>query len=138
MVVAANSFLVGSVKQANKVLDGYGLQMHDIESNDWMKMGTTLGRDELAPKLRNTGVKSLEFFRASPITVTDRAKVQVLAKAVGVGKEGDAFVASAKVGKGEVIAIGQSLWWNWIHKQRAEGSDNARFLRWLLAPPTGA
>lgn len=138
VVVAANSFMVGSVKQANKVLDGYGLEMQDIESNDWKKMGVTLGRDELAPKLRNTGVKSLEFFRASPIMVTDKAKAQVLARAVGVGKEGDGFVASAKVGKGEVIAIGQSLWWNWIHKERAKESDNARFLRWLLAPPTGA
>lgn len=136
VVVAANAFMVGSVKAANKVLDGYGLEMRDTESRN--PKGVTLTRDDLAPKLQAVGVKSLEFFRASPIAVTNKDKARVLANAVGVGEKGDGFVVTAKVGKGEMIVIGQSLWWSWIHKERAKGSDNAKLLRWLLAPPSGA
>jgi hypothetical protein len=49
----------------------------------------------------------------------------------------DGFVAQAKAGKGEVIALGESLWWNWIMETRAAGTDNARLLRWLVGPPKG-
>jgi hypothetical protein len=53
-------------------------------------------------------------------------------KAVGVGQPEDGFVASAKAGKGKVIALGQSLWWHWISEQQDAGTDNAKLLRLLL------
>jgi hypothetical protein len=59
-----------------------------------------------------------------------------LVRAVGVGQAGDGFVVQAQARKGEVIAIGQSLWWYWITKEQAKGSDNAKLLRWLLSRGT--
>jgi hypothetical protein len=44
-------------------------------------------------------------------------------------------VASAKAGKGEVVALGESLWWHWVTDKQAAGADNARLLRSLLVPP---
>jgi len=42
------------------------------------------------------------------------------------------FAASAKAGKGEIIAIGVPLWWTWIGKEQKEGCDNAKLLQNLL------
>ena len=33
-----------------------------------------------------------------------------------------------------MIAIGESLWWNWISTEQARGTDNAKLLRWVLTP----
>jgi hypothetical protein len=138
VVVAANAFFVKSVTKANEVLDGYGLAMRDDEARGGVGVkDVILGRDDLDPKLVKSGVTSAHFFRASPAQVTDPKKGQILARAVGVGEAGDGFVALAAVGKGEMIAIGQSLWWNWICEERAKGTDNAKFLRWLLVPRVG-
>jgi hypothetical protein len=68
------------------------------------------------------------------VAVTDGKVGRVLAKAAGVGQAGDGFVAVGKAGKGMVIAIGESLWWNWIGGSQA--ADNAKLLRWLLFPST--
>jgi hypothetical protein len=57
----------------------------------------------------------------------------VLAKAVGVGNPGDGFVAMARAGKGEVVALGESLWCFWISPRRDPSGGNAGLLRWLLA-----
>jgi hypothetical protein len=43
----------------------------------------------------------------------------------------------AKAGKGEMIALGDSVWWGWITEKRAAGTDNALLLRWLLEPTKG-
>lgn len=51
-----------------------------------------------------------------------------------------AAVAQPKTGKvqPDKIALGQSLWWNWISAEWAKGADNAKLLRWLLVPKGGA
>jgi hypothetical protein len=36
----------------------------------------------------------------------------------------------AQAGEGEVVALGESLWWNWVGK-----ADNALLLRNLLKKP---
>jgi hypothetical protein len=133
VVVAANAFFVGTVKKANAVLAGYGIEMRDEEAQN-NQNDVTLGKDDLDPQVVKAGVQSLHFFRASPVAVTDEKAGRVLAQAVGVGQAGDGFVARAKAGKGEVMALGQSLWWNWITANRAAGTDNAKLLRWLLVP----
>ena len=40
-------------------------------------------------------------------------------------------------GKGEVIALGTSLWWNWIASDVERGADNALLLQNLLMKPGG-
>ena len=42
------------------------------------------------------------------------------------------FVALARCERGEVVALGQSLWWSWVN---AEHCDNARFVQNLLNTP---
>jgi hypothetical protein len=136
VVVTANHFYQGSVKQANAVLDGYGLEVRDMEAG---KVGgmkdVTLGKEDFAPDVVRAGVASARFFRASPVAVTDPKAGRVVAKAVGVGGPGDGFAAMAKAGKGEVVALGDSLWWNWVSKEWSKGTDNAKLLRWLLTLP---
>jgi hypothetical protein len=39
----------------------------------------------------------------------------------------------ARAGKGEVIALGESLWCFWITPEQDPSGGNARLLRWLLA-----
>jgi hypothetical protein len=133
VVVSANAFFRGTVEKANAVLDGYGMQMQDEEAQGDLN-DVTLEKGDFDPNLVKAGVKSAHFFRASPVAVTDDKAVRVLVKAIGVGKPGDGFVTLAKAGKGEVVALGESLWWNWIGERQAAGTDNARLLRWLLVP----
>jgi hypothetical protein len=127
VVVAANHFMSDSVLHANALLAGYGMQMWDVECDT-----EYIGKDGVDPRLAKAGVSSLRFYRASPTTVTDTTKAKVLVPAAGTGQEGDGFVVAAKAGKGEMIALGQSLWWHWIGQEQAEGTDNAKLLRWLL------
>jgi hypothetical protein len=138
VVVAANYFFRGSVDKANAVLVDYGIRMRDEEARGMGQNEVTLGKDDLHPRLVKDKIESATFFRASPVVVTDDKLGRVLAKASGVGEAGDGFVALGTAGKGEVIAIGQSLWWNWITPERAKGADNAKLLRWLLVPKGGA
>jgi hypothetical protein len=140
VVVAANHFFRGTVAKANAVLDGYGIQMRDEESKVFDPVGrrakgATLGKSELDPMFVKEGVTSAHFSRASPVAVANDKASRILAKAMDVGMPGDGFVALARAGKGEVVALGQSLWWNWINEKRAAGTDNALLLRWLLQPP---
>ncbi len=136
VVVSANYFFRGTVEKANAVLHGYGIQMRDEEAQGGLNK-VTLEKGAFDPKLVTAGVKSVSFVRASPVAVTDEKTGRVLANASGTGKPGDGFVARAKAGKGEVIALGESLWWNWITDKQTEGTDNARLLRWLVEPPKG-
>jgi hypothetical protein len=132
VVVAANAFMVGSVPKANEVVTPYGLQMGDEETRDRTKKDVTPKWPDLDGVLVENGVKSARFFRASPVAVTDWKAGRVLVKASGVGRPGDGFVAVAKAGKGQVVALGEALWWSWISGRRTEGADNAKLLRWLL------
>lgn len=132
VVVAANRFYSGSVDQANKVLAGYGVQMRNEEQEGGRPNDVVLGKREIDPRLVKAGVQSLRFYRASPTAVTEAKYATVLVRAAGVGQAGDGFVVRARVGKGEMITIGESLWWNWITPERAQGADNVKLLRWLL------
>lgn len=135
VVVAANHFFRGTVKGANKVLTGYGLEIRDEEAQGMGQHDVTLKKDDLDAEVVKAGVASARFFRASPVAVTDRKAARVVANASGTGQMGDGFVVIGKAGKGKVMALGESLWWNWISEEQSAGTDNAKLLRWLLAPP---
>jgi hypothetical protein len=130
VVVSANYFFRGTVKPANSVLAGYGLEMQDAESG-FATGSISLGKGDFDPELVKAGITAAHFFRASPIVVGKNGRV--LAKAVGVGSPADGFVAMAPAGKGEVVAIGESLWCFWISQTRDPSGGNASLLRWLLA-----
>jgi hypothetical protein len=117
VIVAADHFFMGSVKGANAVLNGYGLQMRDEEASGMGQNDVTLGRGDFDPRPLKEGVRSVHFFRASPIARTDAKKARLVVRATGVGQSEDGFVVKAQVGKGQVIAIGQSLWWRWVSKE---------------------
>jgi hypothetical protein len=133
LVVTASHFFSGSVEAANKVLDGFGLKMLDIEAA-FADKEVTLDSSAFAPEIVKGGIRSARFYRPSPIVVTAGKPARVLVKAARVGGPGDGFIAAAKVGKGEVVALGESLWWSWIHGKQAKGADNAKLLKLLLTP----
>ncbi len=137
LVVAASAFYWGSVEAANKVLDGYGLKMLYQEATfgkNRVIPAEVLDKEAFAAEVIKAGIKSVRFYRASPIVVSADKPARVLVKAAGVGGPKDGFVAAAKAGKGEVVALGQSLWWNWVSENQARGTDNAQLLRLLLTP----
>ncbi len=72
----------------------------------------------------------MHFFRPSPVAVADSRKARVLVAAPGY--PGDGFVAVARAGQGEIVALGDSLWWNWIARDNAKASDNVVLLTNLL------
>ena len=128
--MAANSFMRGPTKKANEVLDGFGLVIREMQARE-----VTVRKPGLDELVVDAGINSVQFFRPSPIGVDDAVRGQVLVKASGVGQAGDGFVTRARVRRGEVIAIGQSMWWNWISEQQAAGAGNGKLLIWLLMPP---
>src|SRR5262249_61909953 len=137
LVLTANSFYSGSVDAANKVLEGYGLKMLDEEAPIGPQRfipAVVLDKEAFAPEVVEAGVKSARFHRASPVVVSAGKPARVLVKAVDVGGPKDGYVAVAKAGKGEVVALGTSLSWNWVSESGARGTDNAKLLRLLLTP----
>jgi hypothetical protein len=135
VVVTANHFWRGTVKGANDVLDGSGLEMLDQEPPAAQKRAT-ITKDDLAEDVVKAGIGSAVFLRASPVEVQKGGRV--LVNAVGYDKTGVGLVATARYGKGEMTALGTSLWWIWVSETdlgQAKGADNAKLLRFLLAPP---
>jgi hypothetical protein len=131
VLVTANAFLVGSVKGANVILDGYGLEIKDFEAPGIGKE-LVLDKDHFSADVVKAGVQKAKFFRASPVKTDKGARVLVTSpefedKAFG-------YAAVGKAGKGEVVALGESLWWNWVSEKRAKDSDNGKLLAHLLAP----
>ena len=114
----------GTVANANRILEEYGLQVTDA---DYGK-AVTVTNIVCDPITRN--VRRLEFYRPSLITVTDPGKARILA--FDPQNQGG-FVAVARTPYGgQIIVLGTSLWWNWIHEYRHR-SDNFALMSNLLA-----
>ena len=131
VVVTANAFFVGSTKGANAILDGYGLEVKDVEAPG-LPGEIVVKKDGLDAELVKAGAAKAKFYRASPVRAE---KGRVLVSTPEFDRADFGYVATAKAGKGEVVAMGVSLWWNWVGEQRAKDSDNAKVLGWLLTPP---
>jgi hypothetical protein len=130
VVVTANAFFVGSVKGANKVLDGYGVTILDTEAPNAKEI--VLQKENFDAAVTKAGVEKAKFFRASPVSAEKGAKLLVSSPEFDQPNYG--YVAVGKAGKGEVIAMGVSLWWNWVGEQRGKDSDNGKLLGYLLTP----
>jgi hypothetical protein len=119
LIVTASPALVRSVPGANLVVDPFGIHMIDKEPRDSSRIDVPIHSSD--PLMR--GVRTLSFFRPAPIQITLGIAARSLA--------GD-FVAVARRGQGEVVAVGLTLVSDWIGSERAKGSDNAQLMRNLL------
>ena len=123
LILSCNYFMRGSVTNANRILAGHGLEVRDA---DYGK-GVTVTNIVTDPLTRD--VRRLEFFRPSLITVTDDTKARILAFAP---TNAGGFVAAARTPQGgQILVLGTSLWWNWIHEYR-DNSDNYILMSNLL------
>lgn len=123
LVIAANYFFRGTVTKANELLTAAGMEMHDIETSGAL----VVEAENIAKGAYTANVRSVKLHRASPISPVNK-DVELIVKNPAVPEQG--FVAAGRIGKGQVIAIGQSLWWSWIAS--SPESDNARLLQNLL------
>jgi len=126
LIVSADAFFGGTAAKANELLNGYGLR---IDTKD---AGQKVLASQIAPDALTAGVSGLGFWRPACVSVTDSKQAKLLAAT----KEDDqcGFIAvSRSSGRGDVILLAQSLWWNWLNRDPAEG-ENARMLENLLAP----
>ena len=131
VVVCANSFFSKTPERANRITSKYGLEMEDTEGRGAVAVEV---KGELIKEHALTkGIEHLSFFRASPITTKDPMNAKILI--VAPDCEGQGFAAVARAGKGEVVMLGQSLWWNWISEKRAGNSQNSLLLQNLLTKP---
>lgn len=125
LLVCANYFFRGTVEMANKLLVSVGLRMADTETSVFNNSFVLSGDDIVEDPLTKS-VRTVKCFRASPIAATDKSKARILVNAPPYPGEG--FVAAGRHGKGQVIALGQSLWWNWIGDVKYSDCDNRQLL----------
>ena len=126
VLIAASTFWDGTVDQANEVMEPFGIRMRDVEG----PVGATFvaTEDEIVDDPLTDGVEKVEVHRPSPTVISDETRARALVKF----SERDAFIALAHTGTGgEVIAIGNAIWWSWASAR----PDNARLLRNLLVRP---
>ncbi len=123
VVLTANHFFRGTVGQANKLLNPYGLKINDVEPEG--RNDLTLNAAEITKCPLTDGIKSLNFFRASPVEVTDPDRTMVLVP--NPDRAGESLVALGVAGDGDVVSLGVSLWWSWVSK-----ADNATLMGNLL------
>lgn len=128
-IVAANRFFMGTVAQANKFIVPHGLKLIDVEPEGQIPL-IAIDEDQIHQHTLTAEINELKFYRPSPVTVEDPSKGTLLVKSPFDAERG--YVAVARVGKGEVVALGISLWWNWIASQQESGADNHQLLYNLI------
>lgn len=125
LILAANSFYGYTVPKANGLLGSYGLQIIDTEARG------TVSNSVVTLDRFTSAVTNVDFFRPSPITVTDGRQGKLL---VETEDRLNGYVAvSRQAGRGEVIVLTQSLWWMWIGADPGK-VDNLRLFENLLTP----
>jgi hypothetical protein len=128
VIVCANSFYVGTVRGANRVAEAFEVAIEDRESprvTTWRADGDGIARHALT-----VGVEALAVVRPSPVQVTDPQRARVLVAFTDPSALPFAAVSTTPNG-GEMVVIGESLWWNTAN----ESPGFARFLRNLLQRP---
>jgi hypothetical protein len=134
VVLTANAFFVGSVKGANAILDGYGLEMKDVEERGLGKE-VAVKKDHFDADLVKAGIEKAKFFRASPVKADKGKGGRILVGTPEFDQTDFGYIGTTKAGKGEVVAMGESLWWAWVGERWGKDTDNGKVLGYLLAPP---
>jgi hypothetical protein len=128
VVVAANAFFVGTVGRANALLTPFGLRMQDQEPEFGKWFEAAAG--DIAAHPLTAKVESVRVTRPSPTLLVD-AGAQALVK-LPVFRDAAFIAVAGTASGGEIIALGQSLWWNWLDAS----PHNERLLRNLLTRPS--
>lgn len=131
LVLASQTTLRGSVDRTNAIVNPLGLSMQDLEPTGGNLV--ECGGDRLAKHALLEGVGSVKLMRPSPLKVTDPHCARLLVKAADLPDTG--WIAAARLGRGEVIVLTQSTWWQWLSDEQFDGSDNATLLRNVLMLP---
>lgn len=126
LIVCANSFFVGTIEKANQLLRPHGLELEDRE----VFRTHTVVEDEIVEDPLTKDVKRLMFRRTSPVKVLKPDQGRILVKAPDNSETG--VIAVTRAGKGEIVVLGQSLWWAWIGQDVNKDFDNALMLLNLL------
>ena len=124
LIVCADAFFMGTVHGANRIAEAFDLAIVDRESGDggWRVDAAGLRKHALT-----VGVDGIEVLRPSPVTIGEGSSGVALATFTTPREQ--PFVAMATtVGGGEMVVVGNSLWWNAAHKS----PGFARLLRNLL------
>jgi hypothetical protein len=119
LILACDAFFVGTVPKANQILAGLGLEVVD-QDYAFQTIVTQVTDDPLT-----RGVNRMRFHRPSLIHVKAPEIARGLALAPG-GEGALIAVARSRQG-GEVLVLGNSLWWAW-------SQHNATMLRNMLQP----
>jgi hypothetical protein len=130
LIVGANHFFQNTVGKANDFVAHYGLELADEEPPAGNNL-VQIGPDAIAEHRLTNGVRTLKFFRPSPVAISSKVKGILLVAAPPFPGKG--IVALTHAGKGEVVVLGESLWWSWIGNDRTSGADNVRLLENLLS-----
>ncbi len=130
LLVCANHFFRGTVEMANRLLVLAGLEMTDTEPIG-IKDAVALSGKEIIEDPLTRNVRTVKYLRASPVAVTDKSKGRILIYASPY--PGAGFLAAGRHGKGQIIALSQSLWWNWIGDAKFKDCDNPQLLLNLVA-----
>lgn len=123
LILAADAFFVPTTPKANDLLHPYGLSIVNKDA------GRGVTNSVVLADLLTAGVKHVEFWRPARIDVTEPAQGKLLVGAED-GEGGYAAVSRQK-GRGDVIVLTQSLWWNWI-RANPTNSDNRLLLKNFL------
>jgi hypothetical protein len=125
LVVFANAFFVKSTVHANRLCEPFGIRIRDRElpGADTFKTDA----DGIAKSPLTVGIDELSVHRPSPVEILDEQAAAALITLATPRTQTLVARASTKSG-GEVIAVGDSLWWNSANKS----AGYARLLRNLL------
>lgn len=127
LILAVNAHLGLSVERANKLVSARGLEVQ------YKQLSESIVRVQAGNENSNlSGVTTLHFKRPSPIRITDPVNAQIIVPVDGLPDH--AYIASARVGKGEIVVLGESQWWSWLGEAETSSNDNVRLLKNLLTP----
>jgi len=123
LIVCADAFYQGTVRGANRIAEAFDLEIADRES-------TASGQVDAAGLAKHpltVGVDTIEVTRPSPVLLGDGSRGILLATFATPSEQ--PFVAMATTASGgEIVVIGDSLWWNTAN----QSPGFARLLRNLL------
>jgi hypothetical protein len=125
LIVCADAFYGGTADKANDLPTSYGLRIDTKDAGQKVLA-------QISPDALTVGVSGLSFWRPACVWVTDSKQARLLASISEDDQCGFLAVSRAS-GRGDVILLAESLWWNWLNRDLSEG-QNARMLENMMAP----
>lgn len=123
VILTADRFFRGTVAKANELATGFGLRMEDAE----VAQVVELADEQILDHPMTEGVEVVKVRRPSPTALIEPERAKALVQMPG--NPDRAFIALSRTeSRGELVTIGESLWWAWVH----DYPESSRLLRNLL------